>query len=131
MRHRVFLLSPAYPGGERGRLLLGPGAEFDLAVRLREGRATLGEIFAFISGLYFRGKMSYVQAFASPPCGIPSALVIASGRGLIPPETRITVEELQQIASIPIDIADPRYHLPLERDCLSLSKTAGENCDFI
>jgi hypothetical protein len=131
IRNRIYLLSPAYPGGVRGRLLLGSRSEFDLAVRLRGGAATLGETFAFISGLYFRGKLSYAQAFASPPRGIPSALVIASGRGLIPPETKITVEELQQIASIPIDTADPRYRLPLERDCRLLAQDVGENCDVV
>jgi hypothetical protein len=130
-RHRVFLLSPANPNGKRGRLLLRPGAEFDLAVRLRRGAATLGETFAFISGLYFRGKLSYAQAFAAPPGGIPGAFVITAARGLISPETPTTVEEIQQIAAVPIDIADPRYRLPLERDCRLLNEIAGQNCDFV
>src|SRR5262249_23733724 len=34
-RHRIFLLSPANMGGERGRLLLRDSSTFDLAVRLR------------------------------------------------------------------------------------------------
>jgi hypothetical protein len=130
-RHRIFLLSPAKLKGERGRSLLGTRAEFDLAVRLRRGDATLGETFAFISALYFRGKLSYAQAFASAPPGIPGVFVIAAGRGLVPQETIINVEELQRIASIPIDIADPRYRLPLERDCRALHENAGENCDFV
>ena len=55
---RVFLLSPAHCGGERARLLVNPQARFDLARRLREGPApTLGEVFTFMSGLYFRGKI--------------------------------------------------------------------------
>jgi hypothetical protein len=130
-RHRVFLLSPANPNGVRGQLLLRSSANFDLAVRLQNGAATLGETFAFISGLYFRGKLSYAQAFAAPPGGVSGAFVITATRGLIPPETPMTVEELQQIASVPIDIADPRYRLPLERDCLVLNEIAGPNCDFV
>lgn len=46
--HRIFLLSPARMDGARARLLFNPGAEFDLAGRLRSGQgATLGEVMAF------------------------------------------------------------------------------------
>jgi hypothetical protein len=130
-RRRIFLLSPANPNGERGRLLTRLGAEFDLAVRLREGAATLGETFAFISGLYFRGKLAYAQAFAAPPSGVPGIFVITAARGLVSPETVISAEDLQQIASVPIDIADSRYRLPRERDCRLLEETAGDTCDFV
>ena len=102
-----------------------------MAVRLREGAATLGETFAFISGLYFRGKFLYAQAFAAPPAGIPGAFVITAARGLVPLETPIDPEYLEEIASVPIDIADPRYRAPLERDCRVLDETAGGNCDFV
>ena len=130
-RHRIFLLSPAFAGGERGRMLLRSEAQFDLALRLRKEGATLGEAFAFISGLYFRGKLLYSETFAAPPPGIPGAFVITGGRGLVPPETRITYEELRQIASVPIDAAEPRYRQPLERDCGILAEIAGHNCDFV
>ena len=129
--HRIFLLSPANPSGVRGRLLAESRTEFELAVRLRHGTATLGETFAFISGLYFRGKLSYSQAFAAPPRGVPGAFVITAARGLLPPETPITLEDLKHLASVPIDIDDPRYRLPLERDCRVLNEDAGQNCEFI
>lgn len=129
--HRIFLLSPAHTGGERAALLFRPSAHFDLAVRLRRGDATLGEAFAFISGLYFRGKVAYAQAFAAPPAEIPGAFVIASGFGLIPPETPITLDYLRRISSVPIDAADPRYREPLERDCRTLHELAGDDCDFV
>src|SRR5215467_242022 len=61
----VFLLSPANSGGRRAQLLVRPEAEFPLAVRLREGGAPLGEVFQFMSGLYFRGKLAYGEAFSS------------------------------------------------------------------
>ena len=64
----MFLLSPANCGGTRARQVLSPGAVFDLAQRLRSADgAALGELFAFVSGLYFRGKLMYARRFAAPP----------------------------------------------------------------
>ena len=61
---RVFLLSPANCGGTRARQVLSPNATFALAEQLRSPRgAPLGDIFAFISGLYFRGKADLRAAF--------------------------------------------------------------------
>jgi hypothetical protein len=130
-RSRIFLLSPANSGGERAGMLFRPAAAFDLALRLRGPGAPLGEAFAFISGLYFRGKLAYSQAFAAPPPDIPGAFVITSGLGLLPPETVVTLDHLRQIASVPIDADDPRYREPLERACRTLVELAGEDCDFI
>jgi len=129
-RHRIFLLSPAYAGGERARLLFRPEAGFDLAVRLRGEGVALGEAFAFMSGLYFRGKLAYAQVFAAPPPDVAGAFVI-TGAGLAPPETYITLEQLRQLASIPIDAADERYRLALERDSRILDEIAGPGCDFV
>ena len=65
---RVFLLSPANCGGRRAKQILSDKAEFPLARRLRSpGGAPLGEVFAFMSGLYFRGKLAYARRFADPP----------------------------------------------------------------
>ena len=130
-RHRIFLLSPANAGGVRGKLLLRPGATFDLAARLHSEGVPLGEAFAFVSGLYFRGKLAYARAFAAPPPEISGSFVITSGRGLTPPETVVTLDQLVQIASIPIDAADPRYREPLARACRALDQSAGPDCDFV
>jgi len=130
-RCRIFLLSPANSGGERARMLLRAGANFDLAVRLRTEGVPLGEAFAFISGLYFRGKLAYSQAFAAPPEGVPGAFVITSGFGLAQPETVVTADHLQQLASVPIDSSDPRYREPLERSCRTLDEIAGPECDYV
>jgi hypothetical protein len=130
-RYRVFLLSPANAGGDRGKLLLRPDAKFELAQRLRREGVPLGEAFAFISGLYFRGKMAYAKAFAAPPEGIPGAFVITSGYGLMPPETPVSFEELRRIATIPIETSDARYREPLERACRALDDMAGPDCDFV
>ncbi|HEY7392006.1 MAG TPA: hypothetical protein VH640_26045 [Bryobacteraceae bacterium] len=91
----------------------------------------MGEAFAFISGLYFRGKLAYAQTFAAPPEGVPGSFVILSGAGLAPPETVITLEQFERIASIPIDARDPRYREPLEKACRILDEIAGPDCDLV
>jgi hypothetical protein len=130
-RRRIFLLSPASTGGKRADLLLRPQAQFDLAIRLRRGTATLGEAYAFISGLYFRAKLIYSEAFSAPPPGIPGAFIITAGKGLVAPDTLINVEYLAQTALVPIDAANPEYREPLERDCRILDQYAGPLCDFV
>src|SRR5438132_13806102 len=57
-QYRIFLLSPAHSGSERAKMLLSDRAHFDLAVKVRHGGAPLGEVYAFLSGLYFRGKLA-------------------------------------------------------------------------
>jgi hypothetical protein len=131
MRPRIFLLSPANAGGQRGALLFRSQAAFELAVRLRTTGAPLGEAYAFISGLYFRGKLAYSQAFAAPPPDLPGAFVITSGMGLVPPETVVTLEHLRAIAAVPIDAGNPLYRDPLERACRTLVELAGDDCEFI
>jgi hypothetical protein len=128
--HRIFLLSPAYAGGQRAKLLLRTDAAFDLAVRLRNEGVPIGEAFAFISGLYFRGKLAYSQTFAAPPPEVPGAFVITGG-GLAPPEARVTLDQLQALAGIPIDAADERYRSALERDSRILDEIAGPDCEFV
>jgi hypothetical protein len=130
-RARIFLLSPANLGGERAKMVLSSRAEFDLAVRLRGEGAPLGEVYAFISGLYFRGKLAYSKAFATPPPGAPGSLVITPGRGLVAPETLVTIEDLRAIAGVHIDLEDPAYRAPLERDARSLDEAAGPDCRYV
>jgi hypothetical protein len=112
-------------------MLLNPHARFDLAVKLQSGGAPLGEIYTFISGLYFRGKIAYAQAFQSPPPGASASLVITPGAGLIPPDTLVTESELRTLAETDIHQDEPRYREPLERDGRLLCTTAGPDCQFI
>ena len=108
---RIFLLSPAYAGGQRAQMIMSERAQFDLARRLRSDKPpTLGEVFTFLSGLYFRGKLAYANAFSSV------ALVITPNRGLLPADVPITLEELRAFAEVDIDQYDPRYRKPLARD---------------
>ena len=98
-------------------------AQFDLAIRLRNRGATIAEVFTFLSGLYFRGKIAYANAFARTSLGICGALVITPTRGLIDAQTRITLDDLREFAEVDIDENDPRYRKPLERDARRLAKT--------
>jgi hypothetical protein len=129
---RIYLLSPAHCGGRRAGLLLNEKAGFELACRLRSpGGAPLSEVFTFLSGLYFRGKVAYARAFSSPPPGLPGALVITPGHGLRRPEEAITLPFLRNLASVPIDPAEPHYRRPLVRDARRLAAAAGPECLFI
>lgn len=116
----LFLLSPANLAGRRAGFLFAPAASFPLARRVREGGAPLGEIYGFISGLYFRGKLAYARAFGRGRSA-PAALVIAPGRGLLDPETPVTLDELRAMAEVPVALEEPRYRGPLERDARALA----------
>lgn len=114
---RIFLLSPAHCGGKRAALLLNERATFPLAERLRSPPgATIGEAFSFLSGLYFRGKLTYASRFARPPAGEPGALVITTDRGLLPADTLIGARDLVEFGSVDIQSDHPGYRRPLERD---------------
>ena len=123
MIERVFLLSPAYAGGQRARMIMSERAQFDLARRLRSDQPpTLGEVFTFLSGLYFRGKLAYANAFAPGGKTKVSVLVITPTRGLVPAATPVGLADLLEFAEVDIDEADPRYRVPLERDVKKLAK---------
>ncbi|HET9795148.1 MAG TPA: hypothetical protein VFS34_11855, partial [Thermoanaerobaculia bacterium] len=123
MAHRIFVLSPASCGGERARLLVRTKADFPLARQLREPEgAPIGEVFSFLSGLYFRGKISYARAFASAPPGAPGTLVITPTRGLVSPDERVTRRDILRFADVPIDAGERRYRRPFERDALRLAE---------
>jgi hypothetical protein len=113
--HRVFLLSPASCAGRRCALLLARGADFELAQRIRRDGAPLGEVFSFLSALYFRGKLAYARRFASAPDGSPGVFVITPDRGLVTPETTVRLRDLRAFAGVPVDPREPRYARPLRR----------------
>lgn len=125
---RIFLLSPAYAGGQRARMIMSERAQFDLARRLRsENRPSLGEVFSFLSGLYFRGKLAYATAFAEPA----RALVITPNRGLLPVHLPISLDDLRAFAEVDIHEDDPRYRQPLERDLRKLVRQLGRKTEVV
>ena len=128
---RIFLLSPAHCGGRRAQMVLRRAARFDLARRLRGEGVPLGELFSFLSGLYFRGKMTYAKAFADPPASSPGILVITPCRGLLPPETRITADDLRVFAATGIGEKIEAYVRPLSCDARRLARRAGPETEIV
>jgi hypothetical protein len=118
---RIFFLSPARCGGKRAAILTRPEANFELAEQVRIGAASLGEVFAFCSGLYFRAKLAYARHYARPSEGVAGVQVITPSRGLIAPETLIGSSELSEFASIPVDPKEPRFTGPLKQSIKAMA----------
>jgi len=130
---RIFLLSPANLGGERAALLVSPHAAFPLAQRVRaRGGAPLGEVMSFLSGLYFRGKLAYGLTFAAPPSPrCPGVLVITPDRGLLPPETPVTLRALLAAGRVRISEKNATYRRALEASARGLSRRIGRDCEVV
>lgn len=129
VRPRVFLLSPANLNGRRGRSLIAPKTMSSLAERLRAADGVpLGELFAFVSALYFRGKLTYAKLFAAPPDHAPSfgVHVITPTAGLRSPDTVVTLDALRQFASQDIDAGNVFYRRPLEQSARMLERELGD-----
>jgi hypothetical protein len=130
---RIFLLSPASCGGKRAALLFNDRAEFDIAKRVRsEEGAPLGEVFSFLSGLYFRGKLTYSRVFENPPPRRASGIhIITPTDGLCSPGVHITLRDIERFATIPIEADESRYRMPLERDAERLVQKIGAKCEVV
>src|SRR6187455_3580061 len=134
---RVFLLSPANCGGVRARMVVSPTASFALAQQLRgAGGAPLGDVFSFVSGLYFRGKLAYARRFAAPPDPLEpvsagGVLVITPNAGLRAADAPITLETFLSFATTSIDLNNTIYKQPLERGAQALLDAVGPDCDVV
>jgi hypothetical protein len=112
--------------------VFNPEAQFPLAQALRTAEgAPLGEVFTFLSGLYFRGKLGYARAFARPPAGVPGVVVITTSEGLVSPESPVTLDRLRRWAAVPIDAGEARYRRPLLRDAELIDAAAGPACEVV
>jgi hypothetical protein len=133
----IFLLSPANCGGKRARIVMSERATFDLAVQLRARHgAPLGDVFAFLSGLYFRGKLAYGRAFARPPDAASSisgagVFVITPAAGLRAADTPVTIAALRAFASVDIALDNPRYRVPLETSARAIAHEIGPDCRVV
>lgn len=130
--NRIFLISPANCNGERAQWVLKKAARSDLARRLRspEG-APLGEVFSFLSALYFRGKLAYARAFARPPSNGAGILIITPTAGLLPHDTMIRVSTLRGFSRVPINLKNRRYRYSLLRAVRRLATEVGPDCEVI
>lgn len=114
----VFLLSPAFCGGRRAAILLNPQSPAVPARELRAGALSLGHAFAFMSGLYFRGKLTYAERFGR-------AFVITPTRGLQPPSLPFSLALLHEFAVGDVSLDNPIYRGALERDVAALGERLG------
>jgi hypothetical protein len=134
---RVFLLSPANCGGMRAKLILSPTAAFSLAQRLRaRDGAPLGEVFSFVSGLYFRGKLAYARRFAAPPdpadpVTAGGVLVMTPNAGLRAADTPVTVDSFRAFARVDIDCANAEYRRPMEQGARAVRDAIGPDCEVV
>lgn len=129
LQSRVFLLSPASTSGKRAALLHSRRARFDLALKVRSpDGASIGEVFSFLSGLYFRGKLTYARRFATPGSAIH---VITSDRGLVSPDLPVTLKDLRSMGAGSIDPDHPPYRAPFERDARQLASTLGPGTEVV
>jgi len=100
-------------------------------VRLRAAPGVpLGEVYSFLSSLYFRGKLAYAQAFGRPPAGLCKAFVITPGEGRRDPAESVTIDRLRRYGDISIKAGEPRYLGPLRRDAEAL-RTLAEGCRIV
>lgn len=133
---RVFLLSPARLDGERGKLLFHPVTLFPVAraLRTREG-CPIGEVFRFVSGIYFRGKLAYGSAFGRAPQAAEwlrgGSLVITQNRGLVPVGTRVCLEHLEAFRSTDIHANEQAFRKPFERDARLVKDSLGEDGEVV
>jgi hypothetical protein len=89
-------------------------------------------VFSFLSGLYFRGKLTYARAFANPPVEATSGIqIITPSDGLCSPDLMVTLEDLEAFAAVPIDAREPSYRIPLERDAVALAEQLGPDCEVV
>jgi len=118
-------------------MMTSANAGFELARQLQsqEG-AALGEVFSFVSGLYFRGKLAYARRFARPPDAADpvvasGVLVITPNAGLRAADTPVTLRSFQAFAATDIDVANAAYRTPLEQGAKAVLSAVGPDCDVV
>ena len=137
MTARIFLLSPANCGGRRAAQVMSPKAQSALAVTLRSDEgAPLGDLFSYMSGLYFRGKLTYARRFAQPlepdnPVVGGGIHIITTNAGLRGPDTRVTRAAVQAFGQGDIDADNASYRRPLEAGARALLAEVGPDCDVV
>ena len=113
----VFLLSPARCSGGRASMLVTSRTSV-MAAQLRTTGVPVGDVFAWLSALYFRGKLAYARVFATR-----GVYVMAPGRGLLDPDTRIDSDDLRAMGEV--DIESDSFVAPLRRDAERVARSLG------
>ncbi len=125
---RLFLLSPANVNGPRAKQFTSPRAKFDAARMYQSPEGVpIALAFAFMSSLYFRGKIAYALQFG----GVEGTRIITPGFGLVPPDWRLTQERMKTMAKIDVDAAVAKYRKPLERDAKELAASLAGDAQVV
>lgn len=128
MPSTIFLLSPASTSGLRAKQLMSPRAGFDAAVRYRSAEGVMiAEAFAFMSALYFRGKIAYALHFG----GRENTRVIAPGFGLVEPTWMITEPRMKKMRKTDVDMRDRTYVKTLRTTALDLAATLDTEAQVV
>jgi hypothetical protein len=102
---------------------MSPRAGFDAALRYRSPEGVMiAEAFAFMSALYFRGKIAYALHFG----GADNTRVIAPGFGLVAPTWMITQERMKKLQKTDVDMRD-RVYVKTLRDTATKLATSIED----
>jgi hypothetical protein len=128
MPEKVFLISPANLNGLRAKQFTSPRAQFAAAVQYRsEEGVPIALAFAFMSSLYFRGKIAYALHFAERE----NIFIITSGFGLVPPDWPLTPDRLKAMQKVDVDVSAAKYRKPLERDARAVRARVGEDARVV
>jgi hypothetical protein len=100
----------------------------ELGKRLRNGGATVGEVMAWLSALYFRGKLMYAARFGTAH-PLPSGLVMTPGHGLRPAEWQLTADDLRLMGKV--DIETRAFITPLRRDAEQVAQLYGSDARVV
>ena len=130
---KIFLLSPANLSGLRAKQMMSARAAFDVALGFRAGTVAIEDAFAFMSALYFRGKIAYARRFASPPpeSSHKGIFVIAPGFGLVPAGWTLDGERMKKLQKTAVDVRSRNYRRPLQSSCNELAATLPPDAQVI
>jgi len=99
-----------------------------VALRLARGeRASIGEVYASISSLYFRGKLAYARRYARVPHSV-GVRVITSDRGLYAADDLVDLDDLRRMACAAIDEREPAYRNRLTESARQLVEGLTDDC---
>ncbi len=112
-------------------MLLRPGANFELAQRLRGAGAPLAEVFTFVSGLYFRGKVTYARRFGKSSDGSPASFVMTAGGGLCQLNETVTLARLEGWQKVTVSERNPHFTAPLQRHAAELLDRHDPQTQFV
>ena len=127
MSQKVFLLSPASTSGLRAKQLMSPRAQFPTAQRFRAGEVMIAEAFAFMSALYFRGKIAYALHFG----GAENSYVIAPGFGLVPPTWTLDEARMKKMSRTDVDVKDRTYVKTLRDTATKLAGSIENDAEVV